>query len=527
VAEVIDFMPIDHPAVVTDRHHLVRAVRGIRGQVDMEALVQPRPDYGRAPAKARVNGTTAVFDGARPGLSLTSTWPMEQDDDDVIARFTVRAGEFGAFVLQTGNAQPQPIDVDGLEDSFRSTAAFWQNWLKRGTYRGRWRESVERSAITLKLMTYAPTGAMVAAPTTGLPEQAGGERNWDYRYTWIRDASFSVLALLDLGFTEEAAGLSLWIRDRVEERAGQDGPPLSIMYRVDGSSDLKEESLDHFEGYQGSRPVRIGNGASDQLQLDIYGEAMLSVEALDEIAPVLGHRGWSVLTELLNWICDNWNQPDEGIWETRGGRQNFVYGRLMCWTALDSAIRLAVKRSRPADVARWTAARDDLYRAIHERGWNPDLQAFVQYEGGSVLDASNLLMPVTGFIVPSDARWTSTLSAMDKTLVSDSLVYRHRLPRRTHRLRGDLLAVHILLRRCTHKNRSRAGRAANVREDADVREPRRAVLRGDRFERRTTRQLPAGVHASGPDPGCGGPGRGPRRETQGPDSGGFSPRHVR
>jgi GH15 family glucan-1,4-alpha-glucosidase len=426
VAEVVDFLPIEHPDVATDHHRLVRLVRGIRGRVEMEAMVEARPDYGRSPVKAQIDGTRAVFQGADPGLHLLSSWALEDHEGDVRAHFSVSAGEVGAMVLESGQLGDRREYTPGeLAELLDGTTRYWHRWLAHGTYQGRWREAVERSAITLKLMTYAPTGGIVAAPTAGLPEQVGGERNWDYRFTWIRDASFSVFALLGLGFTEEAAALSRWIRDRIEERAGGDGPPLAIMYRVDGSSDLREESLDHLEGYQQSSPVRIGNGAADQLQLDIYGEALDSIRMLDSLSPSIGDRGWTVLTGMLDWLSENWDQPDEGIWETRGGRKPFVYGRLMSWVAFDRAIRMAVERGRPADVVKWMAVRDDIYRAIMQKGWNPTLKAFVQYEGADVLDASNLLMPIVGFLVPTDERWISTLSAMDRTLVSDSLVYRY------------------------------------------------------------------------------------------------------
>ena len=368
-----------------------------------------------------------VFDGGSAVLSLSSTWPVEADGDDARARFTVKAGESGAFILESGkSARPAKISASRLDRWYAETTEFWRNWLARGTYRGRWRESVERSAITLKLMQYAPSGGLVAAPTAGLPEQVGGERNWDYRYTWIRDASFSVFALLGLGFTDEAAGLGAWIRQRVEERRGGNGSaPLNIMYRVDGSSDLEEFTLDHFEGYKGSAPVRIGNGAAGQLQLDIYGEAINSIYRFDQITPVIAERGWNDLVAILDWLCEHWDQPDAGIWETRGGARPFMYSRLQSWVAFDRGIKMAAELSRPADVARWTAERDRLYRTVVDKGWNPKLKAFVQYEGSDVLDSSTLLMPAVGIIVPTDEKWASTMAAMDKTLVTDSLVYRY------------------------------------------------------------------------------------------------------
>ena len=355
IAEVVDFMPIDQPRIVSDQRRIVRVVRGIRGEVEFEARVEPRFDYGRQPHQVNVNGATAVFESGEQRLHLTSLAPLERDGDDVRARFTVRAGDTSGMLLESGaSGTPQQIGDGHVIQLYLDTEAFWQRWLERSSYRGRWREAVERSAITLKLMTYAPSGGLVAAPTAGLPEQVGGSRNWDYRYTWVRDGAFSVYALLGLGLTEEAAAFGEWLRARLEEHAGDGSGPLRIMYRVDGSSDLTEETLDHFDGYMGSRPVRVGNAASDQLQLDIYGEAMSSIYTLDSGAVGewgVGHEGWKHIVATMDWLCEHWQDPDEGIWETRGGRRRFTYGQLMSWVAFDRAIRMATNRGRPADLA--------------------------------------------------------------------------------------------------------------------------------------------------------------------------------
>ena len=327
--------------------------------------------------------------------------------------------------MESAGGPPKAVHPQELVELFDDTVRFWRGWLSRSTYNGRWQEQVARSAMTLKLMTYAPSGALVAAPTAALPEQVGGERNWDYRFTWVRDASFSVYALLGLGYTDEAAAFGEWLRDRIREQAGESSGPLKIMYRVDGSSDLEEEVLDHLEGYRGSRPVRIGNNAADQLQLDIYGEAMDSIYLADTRGLQVGHEGWTQIADMLDWLCEHWNQPEEGIWETRGGRQDFTYGRLMSWVALDRAVRLAQHRGRPADLARWITERDRIYEEITERGWSPKREAFVQNYANEVLDASLLLMPLMGFVAPRDPMWLSTLRAMDQELVSDSLVYRY------------------------------------------------------------------------------------------------------
>ena len=450
VGEVVDFMPVlEGPA--TDRHRLVRLVRVVRGQMRFLFECQPRFDYGRAAHKIEVVGQGVRFTGddglelalhiaPRPGMTPTAQDVAELHEDGVRASLLFNAGEIGGIVLESSpTGPPRRYEADEIIELFEHTRDYWRRWIGQSRYQGRWREAVERSAMTLKLMTYKPTGALVAAPTTGLPEQPGGERNWDYRYTWVRDASFSVYALLSLGYTEEAQGFLRWLGDRFDAAAAADpnGRPLKIMYRVDGSSDLVEESLDHFEGWRGSKPVRIGNGASDQLQLDIYGEAFDSISLGDAHGVPITHDDWRRMARAVDWLCEGWDQPDEGIWETRGGQKDFTYGRLMSWTALDRAIRLAAARGRPGNLQRWAAERDRIYEQIMTRGWNDEIGAFVQHYGSPTLDSSLLYMPLVGFVVPEDPRWASTLRAMDRMLVSDSLVYRYDPAASPDGLQGD------------------------------------------------------------------------------------------
>jgi GH15 family glucan-1,4-alpha-glucosidase len=435
VGEVIDFMPVaDGPA--TDHHRLVRLVRVVRGSMRFVAEIEPRFDYARKGHHTTVTPDGVVFAGDDMTLTVHRVGDpiergteragvVEQTEQGVRITTTLQAGEVTGMMLESAVATPRQIAREELIEMFLETRAYWRRWLDRSTYTGRWREMVSRSAMTLKLMTYAPSGALIAAPTCGLPEQVGGERNWDYRYTWVRDASFSVYALLGLGYTEEAEAFVAWLGDRIAESAGEASGPLKIMYRIDGSSDLFEESLDHLDGYRGSRPVRIGNGASDQLQLDIYGEAMDSIHLADTHGLPLSHTAWTQVRGMLDWVCDNWDSPEEGIWETRGGRQPFTYGRFMCWVALDRAIRLAQEHGRPAPVNHWTEQRDRIYEQIMAKGWHRGRKAFVQHYDTDVLDASLLLMPLMGFVAPRDPMWLSTLEAMDDELVSDSLVYRY------------------------------------------------------------------------------------------------------
>ncbi len=447
VGEVLDFMPVVEGRP-TDRHRLVRYLRVARGSMQFVVDLQPRFDYGRATHTVEVSEAGAVFRSDGMHLTLHTVGrraeseggaSVQRTGDGLRTTFTMREGESGrGVVLESMGGKPRALPPGELDRLADDTAAFWKGWLRRSTYSGRWREIVNRSAMTLKLLTYQPTGAPVAAATLGLPEQAGGERNWDYRFTWIRDGSLSIHALSGLGYLDEAASFGVWLRDRYTESKGNDGSgPIKIMYRVDGSSDLTEETLDHFEGWRGSKPVRIGNGAADQLQLDIYGEAMDAILTGDNYGLEIAHSGWLAMTSIIDWVADNWNQPDEGVWETRGGRKDFTYGRLQCWVALDRAIRLAERHGRPANAAKWAVERDRIYNQIMQRGWNKKVKAFTQHYATDDLDSILLLMPLEGFIAARDPMWLSTLKAMDGELVSDSLVYRYNPASSPDGLHGD------------------------------------------------------------------------------------------
>jgi len=435
VGEVIDFMPVAS-GPPSASHRLIRVVRCVRGVIEFDFEVAPRFDYGRQPHELTITDEGAIYTAGDTTMTLSLIRDPHDEklgrqievsgDDDLHLSLDLVEGQMRGVVVETGvGIRPRFVPVAEAQTLFDETVAFWQDWVGQSTYSGRWREELQRSAITLKLLTYAPSGGLVAAPTAGLPEQIGGERNWDYRFTWVRDASFSVDTLMRMGFFDEAAAFGRWLRDRVSQPTGSDTGPLNIMYRIDGDPHLSEEVLDDWEGYRGSFPVRIGNGAAGQLQLDIYGEAMEALWNLDRAGGEIGQPGWLAITRILDWLVDNWDQPEEGIWETRGGRKDFTYGRLMCWVAFDRAIRLATVRGRPAPLTRWMAERDAIYNQIMEKGWSDERQAFVQQYGETVLDASLLKMTQVGFVSPHDPMWISTLAAMREELVSDSLVYRY------------------------------------------------------------------------------------------------------
>src|SRR6266581_2737297 len=382
VAELSDFMPVEDAGLA---HNLVRRAKTVRGEVRFQMRCDPRFDYARAIHTAeRRSDTEVLFVGpsgdGELALRLRSSVPMRLENGAAVADFTLGADASAWFVLEVVlTREPSPSEQPDYErDAFKQTVNFWRGWVARSTYGGRWREVVNRSALTLKLLTSRQHGSIVAAPTFGLPETIGGGRNWDYRYTWIRDSSFTLYGLMRLGYTDEAAAFMRWVMARCAELE-PDGS-LQIMYGLDGRHALPEEALPHLEGYMGSSPVRIGNAAYENLQLDIYGELLDSVYLYDKYASPIGYDAWTSIVRLIDWVCANWRRPDEGIWEVRGGRQEFLYSRVMCWVAVDRAIRLATKRSFPAPLARWHATR-----------------------------------------------WISTLRAIEGELVSDSLVYRYRL----------------------------------------------------------------------------------------------------
>ena len=440
VGEVQDFMPIQPVGAPVHRHRLIRRVLGVRGEMHFRIEVEPRFNYARDTHDVFFHECGVLFRSPDLCLALESATPLRQSgESDVYAEFTLLAGESATFVLEQvpENYVPRKYSEDETREAFERTVEYWRRWLAQSRYTGRWRETIHRSALTLKLMTFQPTGAIVAAPTASLPEAIGGPRNWDYRYTWIRDSAFSLYALLRLGFTEEAGAFMSWLTDRFRETKSLGTGPLQIMYGIDGRLELEEEILEHLEGYRASSPVRIGNGAATQLQLDIYGELVDSVYLYNKYGAPISHDSWMDLTRVIEWICENWDQADEGIWEVRGGRQHFTYSRLMSWVALERAIRIATSRGLPANLGNWQAARDRIYHEIVAKGWHEQRQAFVQHYDTDVLDASVLMMPLVKFVAPTDPRWRSTLDAIGDELVSDSLVYRYNVEASPDGLEGE------------------------------------------------------------------------------------------
>jgi GH15 family glucan-1,4-alpha-glucosidase len=440
-AEIVDFMPVgrDGDRVI---HDLIRHVHVIRGTIRFRMECRPAFNYGRDPHRCELKPEGVCFQSDTLNLALATRVPLQKDGNDVVAQFTLQSGQSATFYLRDAvhgtecGACPSERQTKGF---LKETVDYWHKWLSKCTYLGRWREMVYRSALTLKLLHFQKSGAIVAAPTTSLPEWIGGPRNWDYRYTWIRDAGFTLYALLRIGFTEEAEHFMQWVQSRCKELEA-DGS-LQTMYGLDGRHLLTEEILTHLEGYEGSGPVRIGNDAYRQLQLDIYGELMDAVYLYDKYAYPISYDLWIYVRRLLNWVCRNWHLPDEGIWEVRSESQHFVYSKLMCWVALDRGLRLANKRSLPADWDVWTQTRDQIYEEIMSRGWNRERQAFVQSYDSDSLDAANLIMPLVFFLSPRDPRYLKTLKAIQKPygkggLTSDSLVYRYNVENSPDGLEG-------------------------------------------------------------------------------------------
>ena len=433
IAELEDFMPAGLPADSPSYHHVYRRIRCIRGTVRILIICRPAFDYGRKSHETQIDGHCTKFRSDNASFSLWSTVPLQhQADGGVTVQFVLEEGKSQIFIFRNDGVDSHasnPLSENEPEKLLEHTVKFWQSWLSGCTYRGRWRERVERSALVLKLLTFEPSGAIVAAPTTSLPEVIGGTRNWDYRYTWTRDAAFTVYAFLRLGFTSEAAAFVSWLQNFVAKHP-HSGKRLPTVFTIYGDSQLPEETLDHWEGYRKSVPVRIGNDAVAQYQSDIYGELMDSLYLYNKYVGPISYEFWVKIRHRLDWLCDNWQIPDAGIWEMRNRQEQFVYSKLMNWVALDRGIRLADKRSFPGNRERWIHERDRIYEEVMTRGWNDKRQAFTQYYGSDDLDASLLIMPLVFFMAPTDPRMISTLKAILEDprkggLVSDGLVYRY------------------------------------------------------------------------------------------------------
>ena len=492
VGEVVDFMPIV-PKGRAKQHEIIRIVHSVRGTLPCRLDCKPAYDYARASHETVVRPNGAVFRCPGADFALLSEIPLTRDEGGVFAEFTLEPGQRAVFAFRRGEpGQGRSLlenPTDG-EEALNQTTKFWRKWLSKGRYEGRWREMVERSALALKLLTFEPTGAIVAAPTCSLPEEIGGVRNWDYRYTWIRDAAFTIYAFLRLGFDEEAHGFMHWLQTRVQEKDAPTGP-LQIMYRIDGSPEIPETDLSHLEGYRGSTPVRIGNAAAEQLQLDIYGELIDSIYLYDKYVTPVSYDQWTKIRSMLRWVARHWESPDEGIWEVRGGRRQFVYSKMQCWVALDRGLRLALKRGLPNN-REWLRSTPRPYLRIdHEERLErtpPVVRAVLRRRGArreQLADALGALRVADRPAHARDARphLRGTGFRLARLPVRD----RGRSRGRPERLGGHLQRLHVLAGGIAGPRGTHRRRPADLREDADLRQSPGPVRGADRPERPSAR----------------------------------------
>jgi GH15 family glucan-1,4-alpha-glucosidase len=423
VAEVLDFMPIEDASET--RHDLVRDVRVIRGRMTVEVDCRPAFDYARREHEIEPAKGGVIFRSAGTALNLASDVPLEEGPGrSVRGRFELKTGESASFVLQLleeGEGPREVLKRAECQDLLQQTMDYWRRWIAGSAYRGRWRDMVNRSTLALKLMTYEPTGALVTAPTMGLPQTIGGAQNRDYRYTWLRDAAFTMFVLLRIGFKDEAHSFMGWLQQRCQGSGGL----LNPLYSLDGRKEVVEEELSHLSGYRGSRPVTLGNGANRLLQFDLYGAVLDAAYLHNKYGAPLDYDTWQSLRTLLSWLSENWRRPDAGTWGDRGHLDQFVSSKVFSWVALDRAIRLAYQRGLPGEEELWIGQRDAIYQEVMQKGWNAEKGSFVEHYGSSALDASLLLMPVTQFVGPTDPRWLATLDRIQNELAHDTLVDRY------------------------------------------------------------------------------------------------------
>ncbi len=431
VGEVTDFMPVPRisggPAEKEVRQ-IVRIARAVRGEVHFRFECRPAFDYARVQHGIEQRDGGLLFATDRSRLFLAAERGLRIDNGGAIAEFALKPNESAAFILRYAEGDADAEDGrQNPQDLLNETLRFWREWSAHNEYQGRWREMVSRSALTLKLLTYQPTGAIVAAPTTSLPEQVGGVRNWDYRFTWVRDAAFTIYALLRLGFSGEAEAFANFIQARAKESDQATDGPLNVLYTISGAHTAEEITLDHLSGYRNSKPVRAGNAAVEHLQLDIYGELLDSLYLINKYGTPISWDMWVQIERMLDWVSKNWERADRSIWEVRGELQSFTYSKFQCWVALDRGLRIARQRSFPSDLQLWIGERNRIYQTVMEKSWNEKRGAFTQYFGSDSIDASVLTMPLVKFISPRDPRMLSTLDALRAELVSDTLVKRYRI----------------------------------------------------------------------------------------------------
>ena len=425
VGEVTDFMPVE---ALFQGKEIIRKVTTVRGEVSFHMDCKPRFNYAQSEHLLEIISPYEIIfkskDESSFELRLRSSVPMEIKEGDVYAEFTLSLGETAEFILETTDrSQPSIPLSDFVNNSLTETITYWQQWMAQSNYQGRWSEIVNRSALVLKLLTSYKHGSIVAAPTFSLPESVGGQRNWDYRYTWIRDSSFTIYVLIKLGYKKEAENFMKWVSKECRDVTNEG--LLGLMYTLDGRNDIKETSLNHLEGYMGSSPVRIGNEAFQQYQLDIYGELLDAVYLYDRHVEKIPYTFWLALTRQIEFVCNHWRDEDHGIWEIRSEKKDFLYSKLMCWVAIDRGIKIGNSRSFPIP-EKWIKVRDTIHSTIFDNYWNKEKKSFVQHIGSESVDASLLLMPIVRFIGPKDPQWLSTLEFIEKELVSDCVVYRYR-----------------------------------------------------------------------------------------------------